>query len=163
VTRHTQAPWPTMHIATHAGTPDTAGLRRTAILHDDGRLYLERWHILDTVDCSIRLHHWHASDDDRAPHDHPWPNATTVLSGHLIEHTADGDHALTPGTVVTRTASQPHRIDLVTDEAWTLFVTGRIVRRWGFHTADGWVAWTDWPHAGRYDEDDSPPLRQTRL
>lgn len=145
--------WPTHHVPLQYGaTPDVTDLRRTAIVLDDGELYLERYHLVDTHDVQIRIHHWHTGDDDRALHDHPWPNCTTVLAGRLREHTPDGVTELRVGDVVTRAARHPHRIELITDDAWTLFVTGRIERKWGFHTAAGWVHWQDWPHAGRYEE-----------
>ena len=148
--RQSPTPWPGWIVPAIGDAPDVTGLRRTAIEHDNGELYLERYHLVDGAACSIRIHHWCASDDDRAPHDHPWSNATTVLAGTLLEHDRFGETLLEPGTIVTRPATDPHRIEVVTDDAWTLFVTGPIVRRWGFHTAGGWVHWTEWPHAGRY-------------
>jgi hypothetical protein len=134
-----------------SGVPDVAGLRRSAIRLDDGRLYLERFHLVETKACHVSIHHWLESDDQRAMHDHPWPNSTCVLAGHLVEHSRYDPVDLTPGTVLTRAATDAHRIELAGDEAWTLFVTGPIERRWGFHTEDGWVHWTDWPHAGHYE------------
>ena len=133
------------------GTPYVTGLRRSAILLDDDRLYLERFHLVETKSYRVSVHHWLGSDDQRAMHDHPWSSVTTVLAGHLTEHTPDGPLDLTPGTTITRTADEAHAIELVSDEAWTLFTTGPIVRRWGFHTPDGWVHWSDWPHAGHYE------------
>lgn len=150
------APWPAAMLAPTLGIPDVAGLTRSAIVHEDGRLYLERFHVVTTPECAIRLHHWHCGDDQRALHDHPWSNCTTVLAGHLVEHTETGTTELTPGAVMVRAAEQPHRIELVSDDAWTLFVTGPIVRRWGFHTDTGWVHWTAWPHAGHYEVDAAP-------
>lgn len=129
--------------------PDVSGLHRSAIEHTNGQLYLERFDVFVSKGCTVRLHHWHASDDDRAPHDHPWPSTTTVLRGELREFTPEGVAELSPGTVVTRSAAQPHRIELVSADAWTLFVVGAPCRRWGFHTEGGWVHWRDWPHAGR--------------
>lgn len=43
--------------------------------------YLRRWVLNLGRLGSIRLHHWYASDDDRALHDHPWWFATLVLKG----------------------------------------------------------------------------------
>lgn len=159
VTERPSLPWPQLRRPALLGVPDVSGLARSAIYHSDGRLYLERYDVVATPATTIRLHHWHASDDQRAPHDHPWSNFTTVLAGRLVEHTADGITDLAPGALVVRRADQPHRIELVTADAWTLFVTGPIVRRWGFHTDQGWVHWTDWPHAGHY-EDHVAPSRQ---
>lgn len=138
------------------GIPNVHGLPHSSIVHNDGSPYLDRYDIHVTDALTIRIHHWHSSDDQHAPHDHPWPNTTTVLTGHLIEHTAHGARPLNPGTIVTRRATDPHRIELTTPDAWTLFVTGPIERRWGFHTPTGWVHWTDWPHTGHYLPLDHP-------
>lgn len=133
------------------GIPDVAGLRRSAIVHNDGSPYLERFHLIDTEQVQVRYHHWLAGDPDRDQHDHPWDNATHVLAGHLIEHTPDGSTPLAPGTFVARQADDPHRIELVSTDAWTLFITGPIIRSWGFHTDHGWQGWRDYPQAGRYE------------
>jgi hypothetical protein len=145
----TPAPWTPWLAELVDGTPDVSGLRCTRLVHDDGRPYLDRYHLVDTEAVSVRLHHWRSGDDQRAPHDHPWPNMTAVVVGELLEHTASGDLALEPGAIVTRPAAEAHTIDLVTDDAWTLFVTGHIERRWGFYTSSGWVHWSEWPYAGR--------------
>lgn len=158
----TAADWGRRTIPAHPdGIPDVTGLERSAIIHEDGRLYLERFSVVMTPAVTVRIHHWLASDDQRAPHDHPWDNVTTVLAGHLVEHGHDRTDDLRPGTIVTRRATEAHRIELVSADAWTLFVTGPIVRRWGFHTADGWVHWEAWPHAGHY-ETDTPALAPSR-
>jgi hypothetical protein len=144
------AAWDAQQIPMLEGIPVVAGLRRTAIAHDDGRLLLERYHVIDSRSVSIRFHHWLSSDDDRAPHDHPWSSMTVALTDGLLEHAAGTTAELEQGTVITRAAVTPHRIELTAPDAWTLFVTGPVVRRWGFHTAGGWVHWHDWPGAGRY-------------
>ena len=127
--------------------PDTSNIaERSAILHSDGRLYLERFHVSE----ALRLHRWWGSDDQRAMHDHPWDNQTLVLTGRLLEVTLAGSRLLEPGAVVDRLASEPHRIELVDDEpVWTVFTVGPVRRRWGFHTSRGWVYWKRWPYAGR--------------
>ena len=79
-------------------------------------------------------------------HDH------TPRPTRLVEHTADGAHELTPGCVVTRNATDPHNIELVGTDAWTVFTTGPIVRGWGYHMTDGWVPWANWAHHGRVVE-----------
>lgn len=140
-------PW---YVPMTDGRPDVTGLPSTTILRNDGTPYLDRYHLISTRDLRVQIHHWHGSDDQRAMHDHPWASCSTVLAGHLIEHTPDGAVQLSPGTVITRTAVEPHWIQLTTLDAWTLFVTGPITRRWGFHTDRGWVHWQSWPHAGRY-------------
>jgi hypothetical protein len=127
--------------------PNTTGLRWDRIDHRDGSPYLVRYHIVEAEAIGVRYHHW-LSSDARDPHDHPWDNVTLVLSGLLVEESWDGElHPLHPGDHITRRAGQPHRIELMTADAWTVFVHGAAVRRWGFHTAEGWVHWRDYAQA----------------
>ena len=142
--------WARHRIDIDGGAPDVTGLRRTAIELEPGVPYIERFHVIDSRSVSIRFHHWLSSDDGRAPHDHPWNNGTMLLAGSLLEHTAGAVHQLEPHAVITRAATDAHIIELQSPDAWTLFVTGPVIRPWGFHTAAGWVHWSDWPGAGRY-------------
>lgn len=144
--------WPRLLVMTSdLGLPDVAGLPADRIVHADGAPYLERYHLATSDATQVRIHHWVGFDDQRAPHDHPWDNITCVLAGRLVEYSAAfGVAELGPGDVVCRRAADPHRIELAGDDAWTLFVTGPIVRRWGFHTDTGWVHWRRWPGAGHY-------------
>lgn len=48
--------------------------------------YLRRW-VLNFGRFSIRVHHWHRSDDKRAMHDHPWWFWTLVLKGSYEDWT----------------------------------------------------------------------------
>lgn len=91
--------------------------------------YAERW-ILDLGLFSVRLHHFRHSDDPRAFHDHPWWFITLVLKGSYIDRSPDGDDLLTVGSIHFRPAL--HRHTVVTQGAWTIVLTGRHSRVWGF-------------------------------
>lgn len=93
--------------------------------------YLIRWRI-ETPFGSIRLHHWLGPDDDRAFHDHPWWFWTIVLSGGYTDVNPDGEDHLSRGVFRYRPAL--HRHTVVPDEggAWTVIITGRKTRDWGF-------------------------------
>ena len=98
----------------------------------------------------VYLHWILRSDDDRALHDHPWPNASLVLAGSYIEHTiaAGGIHRRTlrsGGDLVFRRARAAHRLEITPGEAcWSLFLTGPKLRTWGFHCPErGWVPWRE--------------------
>jgi len=132
------------------GVPDVTGLRLDRLVTREGAPYIDRFHIVYTPDFSARFHHWLASDDQRAPHDHPADNLSLVLAGRMIEHTAQGDRELAPGSLVTRKAEDAHAVELLTEDAWTLFALGKVRRRWGFHTPRGWVNWVAYEHAGQY-------------
>lgn len=127
------------------------------------RPYLRRWWLLPRNRVfNIYLHQFLRDDDDRALHDHPWLfNVSVLLQGRYIEHTIaeGGVHVRTEraaGAVKLRWGPAPHRVELlkVLDfvatqplnerpiPCWTLFITGPIVRDWGFHCPDrGWVHW----------------------
>lgn len=97
---------------------------------------------------NVYVHCFVRSDDDRALHDHPWLfNASWLLSGCYDEHTIDagGIHRrrrLEAGSFRFRLGRAPHRVELTAGDCWTLFVTGPVVRNWGFHCPDsGWIPW----------------------
>lgn len=117
--------------------------------HEGEPDYLRRWYILrhrDDEGC-IYLHRFGRSDSDRALHDHPWPWTTVILQGAYQEYTPEGNHYRTQGDVVSRKATDFHRVRLVTPGVWTLFMTGKKERDWGFLLPDG-----GWMESSRYFE-----------
>ncbi len=107
--------------------------------------YLRRWWIVPRNElCNVYLHEVLRSDDDRALHDHPWVNTSMILAGGYHEHTPDGVFWREPGWVGHREATALHRL-VVPDggRAITLFMTGPIVREWGFACPQGWVPWQE--------------------
>lgn len=118
--------------------------------------YLRRWWIVPRNKWfNVYVHQILRDDDDRALHDHPWDNCSVILRGRYCE-VVNGPGIpwlkLPPlmrfernaGSIVTRKAEQPHRLELINGEpCWTLFISGPRRREWGFHTADGWVHWKD--------------------
>lgn len=129
--------------------PNVTGLDVDELVTHNGDPYITRHHVTYGRGQSVRFHHWHASDDQGAPHDHPWHNVTLVLAGRMVEHTDAGNRILNPGDLVLRDARTTHAIELATPDAWTLFTTGPVVRRWGYRTLDGWTYWRDYEYAGR--------------
>ena len=93
--------------------------------------YVIRWRF-ETPWFSIRLHHWVAPDDDRAKHDHPWDFTTFVLKGGYTDAGPDGDEHLRAPAIRHRTATHQHTVFPDLGGAWTVIVTGPIVRNWGF-------------------------------
>lgn len=109
------------------------------------RPYLRRWWLVPRNRFfNVYLHQFLRSDDDRALHDHPWWSLSLLLCGRMLEHTigAGGVHhraELTHGGMRLRSARFAHRLELEPGtECWTLFVTGPVLREWGFHCAQGW-------------------------
>lgn len=119
-----------------------AGRHPDVIIGDD---YLRRWWVVPRNEgANVYLHDIRRSDDDRALHDHPWNWTTRVLSGRYFEHTPDGVFERKAGDIVSRKATDLHRIEIRPGEnAITLFVTGPKVREWGFACPQGWRHWKE--------------------
>lgn len=92
---------------------------------------------------AIRIHHILRSDDDRAFHDHPWPYLTIILRGGYFEvkpfydksglYKCDTRKWYGPGSILFRRSNSWHRLEVPEGQtAWTLFTTGRYMRKWGF-------------------------------
>lgn len=94
-----------------------------------------RWVILTPIG-SIRLHHFLRPDHDRDAHDHPWWFITVMLKGSYLDRSVDtetGEHTLDHlrrGSIRFRPAHHRHWVE--TDNSWTLILTGRVKRTWGF-------------------------------
>lgn len=103
--------------------------------------YVYRWYILPRNRFfNIYLHKFLRDDDDRAFHDHPWASLSVLLFGRYVEETSSGRCLYTPGSVIYRSATYAHRIELnYSKPCWTLFFTGPKVREWGFLCPNGWV------------------------
>lgn len=136
------------------------------------RPYIKRWHIarksripgLSKLLENVYLHNVRRSDDDRAKHDHPWWNVSIVLWGGYYEHMplhprgyAEGWDRRTVrkwrgiGSIVFRRAEAAHRLELPchpVKQTWTLFITGRKSREWGFYCPTGWRHWTEFGERG---------------
>ena len=120
--------------------------------------YLRRhWLLPRNRFFNVYVHEFLRSDDDRALHDHPWLfNASILIQGQYIEHTiaAGGVEVASPrkaGDWKFRWGPAPHRVQLIGNpfaevyeplSCWTVFITGPIVRKWGFHCPKaGWIPW----------------------
>lgn len=126
--------------------------------------YLERHRLIPRNRVfNVYVHQFLRSDDDRALHGHPWAfNASILIQGQYVEHTieAGGVHVAThrqQGDVKFRWGESPHRVELYRSVmavgngkphfcgkpllCWTIFITGPVVRKWGFHCPKGWVSW----------------------
>lgn len=121
--------------------------------------FLMRWFVIPKNKwCNVYLHKFIRDDEDRALHDHPWFNVSLLLVGRYIEVTG-GDPAFLrtvyeAGELKIRLATAAHRIELVRTRrsghkrtkvkrtrgqpSWSLFITGPVTRKWGFHCPAGW-------------------------
>jgi|GEM_PF-254398 len=110
-----------------------------------GDNYLRRWWIVPRNEQqNVYLHEILRSDDDRALHDHPWPNTSVVIEGEYIEHTPHGSFVRQAGAIVSRQATDAHRLEIPEGgRAVSLFFTGPKVRDWGFYCPQGWRPWQE--------------------
>lgn len=127
------------------------------IVGDPAEPYLRRWYVIPrNRRFNIYLHQFCHSDDDRALHDHPWVNCSILLSGTYIEWVQprwpeDDSWFLrrpwrpwAPWRLIFRRASSAHRVELIANRTvWTLFLTGPVIREWGFHCPGGWRHWKE--------------------
>lgn len=141
---------------------------RTEEISREGKPFIERWMLARKVTIprlyargqhdpegearfeaseieNLYIHRYARSDKDD-PHDHPWPNATLIVSGWLVEESFDGaewsgSETLLPGTIVARGANECHALTACAPGTVTLFATGAKERDWGFWTAKGLVPW----------------------
>ena len=129
--------------------------------------YMQRWYIIPRNRFfNIYLHKFVGDDEVRALHDHPWRSLSILLKGKYIEHRQGHEpKVFRRGSVIYRGAEYAHRIELFNDDinwrdavakrkgkivifykplpVWTIFITGRKIRDWGFHCPKGWRLWSD--------------------
>lgn len=122
--------------------------------------YLRRWWVIPRNRWfNVYLHQFLRDDDDRALHDHPWLfNASIILKGKYTEvvpvyiplyldcvgTTETVRKVRKAGRVYFRPSRAPHRVELIDCKpVWTLFITGPVVRQWGFYCPKGWRHWRD--------------------
>lgn len=131
--------------------------------------YLLRWWIIPRNRFfNIYLHKIIRDDDDRALHDHPWWNVSILLRGAYIEVMPHKRHMVTPfmrltdlpvtskvrkaGSIVFRRGISAHRLEVARGPVWTLFITGPVIREWGFHCKQGWRHWKEFVNPNNIGE-----------
>lgn len=115
------------------------------VIGDPDQPYMRRWWVVPrNTGCNVYLHEILRSDDDRALHDHPWDNTSFLIAGSYVEVTPEGEFTRDAGSIVNRKATDAHRL-VVPDggRVVSLFMTGPLVREWGFHCPQGWRHWRD--------------------
>lgn len=116
--------------------------------HDD-EPYLIRYFLFDSRWFDIYIHEIKRSDDAPDFHDHPWPFFHMIMEGSYIEE-APGENLgekfrnrRKRGYFAFRRAEYAHRLVLDQGDAWTLVISGKRCRKWGFVSAltGCWVHW----------------------
>ncbi len=128
------------------------------VIGDPKEPYLLRWWLIPKNRFfNVYLHEFLRSDHDFALHDHPWWNLSILVRGRYTEHTikAGGVNVRTErkvGDFKFRTAKAAHRIELSHGTCRTVFITGPLIRQWGFHCPMGWRPWPEFTKPGSYGE-----------
>lgn len=91
--------------------------------------------VFDRLPFNLFLHHFHRSDDDGALHSHPWSWAVAlVLAGGYQEERRVGDEVVRrtvrPLTLNFIHDDDFHRVDLLEQDAWSLFLVGPKTDTW---------------------------------
>lgn len=124
------------------------GLERT-VVQVGGEPYLGRL-MLYVAGFSFRLHKFYRGDDLRAPHDHPWPFWTLPLCRGYKELRPGARGLLWPNWVDGwrlhyRPSKYQHIVVDPPKPFWTIVVTGRKNRGWGFWPrGKAFVPWREW-------------------
>ncbi len=115
--------------------------------------YLVRYYIIPGNHYfNIYLHHFLSSDIDKALHDHPWASIGILIYGHYYEHMPVDTDAWRahlsretyfvkrrPFVPIYRKPEHIHKVELIDNKpVWTIFITGPVVRNWGFYCASYW-------------------------
>jgi hypothetical protein len=113
--------------------------------------YLLRWFLIPRNPWfNVYLHKFMRDDEDRALHDHPWSFLSIMLWGMYWEFTPESSfpEMRSAPSFAYRKATHIHRVALARDQngkikpCWTLVITGRKLRTWGFWCPKGFVEWT---------------------
>jgi hypothetical protein len=93
--------------------------------------YLIRW-VFDFYFFSIRLHHWLKSDDSRHFHDHEWNFWAIIIKGSYVDVSTEGRDIVKFGSIRYRKAEHQHYVEIGPKGCWSLLLTGKRKRIWGF-------------------------------
>ena len=107
--------------------------------------YLYRWWLLSLPGAQrLYLHHYVGSDWSRDEHCHPKWFLSIGLWGGYVECSKGVLRQYRAPWIRVFKATHRHRLRVSRAGCWTLCLTGREKRPWGFHTGKGWMEWKDY-------------------
>jgi hypothetical protein len=104
----------------------------------NGSTYLERYTVCQLPRGGEQyLHRFLRSDADQELHSHPWCARSTILYGGYREERRQPDDSVAvreyrQGDENLLTPSTFHRVDLLSDECWSLITVGPKAASWSF-------------------------------
>jgi len=108
------------------------------------RYYAAGWNPFTTKrGPAVFLHHFLGSDPADEVHSHPWSwAASVILVGRYQEHRCDAQDRHTartyqPGDINVLEPHVRHRIQLLTEDCWTLVLAGEYQQSWTFFPSCG--------------------------
>ena len=114
------------------------------IISRTGILHFRRWTILKTPWFDVYLHGIYQADSDQHLHDHPWDYTSYILHGEFVEKSLEEGHIkyhkVRRGQLIKNRAERFHKINaLMTKSVYTLFITGKPKRDWGYWVNGTWI------------------------
>lgn len=113
--------------------------KKKIITREDQSKYLVRYSIFNCKWFAVKVHNILLSDHV-CQHDHPWAFITFLLKGGYVEYTPKGSKVYGRFSLLYRPAKYVHRLE-IHQPVWSLVITFRKTRVWGFVTPKGWVKW----------------------
>lgn len=161
------------HIRTHLGSLTRKCLSVWAANHPLRRItrggdeapYLDRYYLfgkvpdnfpvevkprLEWLGKTVFLHHFVDGDREEELHNHPWETSfSVVLAGGYNEERKEPFSTKTfhrkvgAGSFNIIRANDYHKVTLLSEDAWTIFVTGKRVQSWSFwcKSRDEYIPW----------------------
>jgi hypothetical protein len=100
-----------------------------------------RWRLLSIGWLGVYLQHFVYNDWLGDMHDHPYRVVSMGLLGKYREETPSGARIYRAPWLRTFPASHIHRIMVDGGSCWTIMITLKPVRTWGFWSTAGWAPW----------------------
>ena len=127
--------------------------------------YLNRWHLIPRNKWfNVYLHQFVGCDPELAHHDHPWWSMSIVLRSFYAESNSGNAKQWNylRSRIIIRAPEAAHKIAMLAGvkNCWTLFITGPVVRDWGFWVGGKWVKHTDYLDPIQDGEMPSPKMSE---
>lgn len=104
--------------------------------------YLFRWRLLRVRGRTVYLHHFLGNDWTKDLHDHPKRFITIGIKGSYVEETLKGERLFIAPWLRTFPATYTHRLRAT--NCWTVAITLKPCREWGFWNRGRWIHWQEY-------------------